>query len=350
MKKSPLQNSATSSFTSSTIPLTALQLSLMEGRQIEILIHLWDNSPKGLKELVALCTELAALNQQQTLSALARALNHTQLLFLVQATQGKNNALTETLFTSLKPEVFYKLFKMKEQEDLTPLFIPFLQCESFLHQLTVLSHALSLDLEQKDRDFLSLEALIEQLDPLQSSYEELNSIEAKAMGLKSELSLSLQLVDKTLGLAWNSTRTDLLEKFDQIKHSLLTLLYKVGSKERRDAQATGSFLHLKKRLFSVYGNMESKEGIEALLDNEPALEALAKFSLWNLSDYWKIGLLPHIQSPEELKGSHEAPLLKEVEANLTKLGLRQVKDLKEATICSLKTLSAYIQEKKEILR
>jgi hypothetical protein len=155
-------------------------------------------------------------------------------------------------------------------------------------------------------------------------------------------------------LAWNSDRLDLIEKLSQAKEAFQKILYStIGHPKSVSAPATGFYAKLQEKVFGIFGNPANAEDVDALNDDDPAIEGLAKFSVWYLKDYWKIGLLPSIRDPNTfdklagMEGTEEAhhlkaELLSQVKENLHRIGLNTVGDLKKMGIFSQKILQEYI--------
>src|SRR5262249_20909592 len=101
---------------------------------------------------------------------------------------------------------------------------------------------------------------------------------------------------------------------------------------------------------SAYGAPNDASSVN---DDEPALEALVKLSLWYPQDYWQVGLLPQVTDPQLFEREGEISpeqrqallerLLEMARANLEKVGLHTAKDLKLAGICSQATLQEYLE-------
>lgn len=134
----------------------------------------------------------------------------------------------------------------------------------------------------------------------------------------------------------------------------------VGIPRCNGAQATGLFALLEQKLNAVYGNPLDPNDIEALDNSDPAIDALVKFSVWYLRDYWEIGLLPMVKNERDLdlssrrysernRAEHREKLFVMVQENLERLGLDKVKDLKKARIYSRETLQDFIRARQNLL-
>ena len=88
------------------------------------------------------------------------------------------------------------------------------------------------------------------------------------------------------------------------------------------------------------------ETIEALHDEDPACDALVKFSVWYLQDYFELGLLPEVTNEAEL--DRDPQRYRELaRQRLHRLGLKTVGDLKRAGIFSRATLAEHVKQHKE---
>ena len=162
--------------------------------------------------------------------------------------------------------------------------------------------------------------------------------------------------NKALAIAWNTNRLDLIESFSKVKDSCQKYTaYGIGEPKTLRAAATGLYGKLDQSLFAVFGDPKDPSDLEALKETEPAMEALVKFSVWYLKDYWEMGLLPSVTNQEDLdlnmeqhteteRAAYREKLFNEVKKNLQKIGLFSVSDLKKAHIFSKKTLHEYIEE------
>lgn len=234
--------------------------------------------------------------------------------------------------------------------------------EPVQHQMTVLCHELVHQLPTATEQVTLLESMIDGLEIKDMGYKELKTIRNAIEQMANFAHESLTLISKVLGLAWNTNRTDLIEKLSQAKE--LSQKYfgtAIGAPRTATTPATGLFAKLDNRLQIAFGNPSDPHDIETAENDEPALEALVKFSVWYPVDYWDIGLLPTIVDPElfqhidkdlsedKAQKKHEE-LYAHVRRNLEKMGLNTVGDLKEAGIFSRKSLEEFIQRHYYLLR
>lgn len=221
--------------------------------------------------------------------------------------------------------------------------------EPIHHQLTLLTHKVT----------HQLPLALEQVDQISSEIALLSVAEAKDPNLlRNKLKTqsiwyesTLALISKTLSLAWNSNRPDLIDKLSHAKEwCQRTLMRIIGHPKTAFGEATGFFAKLDENLDTVYGNPRDPAAIEASDDDEPALEGLAKFSIWYLKDYQELGLLsdtvlldldPATHSEKE-RLEYREKLIDQVRQNLAASGLSTIKDLKQADIYSADALKAYL--------
>lgn len=228
--------------------------------------------------------------------------------------------------------------------------------EPVQHHLTLLTHEVTHQLPQViiQLDKVSTEI---SLIPISSPESvDLNELKRQLRAQVQWYDAALKLINKVLILAWNTNRTDLIDKLSHAKEWCQRNLYTtVGQPTTPFGKASGLFAKLEENLAAVFGNPNSLTDFEAADDDEPAIEGLSKFSLWYLHDYQQIGLLPTLADPllldldpakhsEQERLQYREKLMDEVRQNLAKIGLETVKDLKAQGIISTDALRAYIAE------
>lgn len=234
--------------------------------------------------------------------------------------------------------------------------------EPVQHHLANFCHAMNNILTEKFHTAEQLENRIKELIVEDIGEDDYLDLREQIKELSNWVEHSVFLTNRALLVAWNTNRIDLIEKLNAIKegcHKFAT--YLVGRPDSPKSAANGLYAILESQLNSVYGNPDNPEDVEALQDNEPAVDALVKFSVWYLNDYWNIGLLPNIKSADELdlgsknfgereRNEHREKLFNTVQFNLKKIGLASVKDLKQAHIFSKKTLLDYIKKHQHLIK
>lgn len=233
--------------------------------------------------------------------------------------------------------------------------------EPLQHQLTVFSH------EMNNKYLILSEALnkiyrdIENISMENIGRNELIDLKNRINDISLEFSSGLEKMKNALKIAWNTHRSDLIESLNAIKDKYFHTLYNFIGHPETAQGATGLYELLNAHINSVFGNPYDLNDPESLSNGEPSIEALVKFSIWYLKDYWEIGLLPHIKSEDELeldsishneqeRVEYRDKLFSEVQTNLEKLHLNTLWDLKKAHIYSKKALSEFIQENKYLIK
>lgn len=168
--------------------------------------------------------------------------------------------------------------------------------------------------------------------------------------------LAVEKLDRALSIAWNTDRSDLIEKLSSVKeHCQRVLVFDIGHPRSESESATGLYSVLEQQLNAVYGNANDPKDIQALHDEDPAIDALIKFSVWYLQDYFELGLLPEITDDTQLdldpqlhteqeRVDFRRRLFQSVRHSLNILGLNTVGDLKRAGIFSKASLAEYIKQ------
>ena len=299
------------------------------------------------------------LNTPQHLEAMGRAASFVQfceILSYIAAGKDVNQAKLFSLFVGMSQEVFLPLLLQatKEQENI-------LRRESLSepiqHHLTLLTHGLLTISDKQNQTFSTLEMQLGSLDLATISAAQIIEQE-KAIEVFRETCTKTQFIcSKALAIAWNSTRMDLIEKLSSIKEQSQKLSnVSIGHPQLPDSPATGLYATFESRLESVFFDENNK----VLGNDEPAIEAMVKFCIWYINDYWEVGLLPHVRSLSELDRDSNVPserekidhlkfLFSEVSKNLERLNLRTLEDLKKNKIYSKIALKDFIMSHRDAL-
>lgn len=226
--------------------------------------------------------------------------------------------------------------------------------EPLQHQLTVFNHEMSNKYHILSEELVILYKDIEDLPIDNLGRNELISIKNRINDISLAFADVLEKMKNALKIAWNTHRADLIESLNILKEKYShTYSQFIGHPETAQG-ATGLYQLLKDRLDKVFGNPYDLNDPEAFSNEEPCIDALVKFSIWYLKDYWEIGLLPNIKTEKEFeldsnvhteqeRIEHRDKLFSEVQTNLEKLRLKTVHDLKKAHIYSKKALVEFIQ-------
>lgn len=296
---------------------------------------------------------IEGLSNPKKIEEVGRVCSAHQIQEIISLSATIKDSLKEKLFPlfiGMPHEVFLRLLI-----DATPKQLSILKQESLTepvqHHLTLLTHDLSSRMAQANSSATAFELAVQNLNLVDIDLRQINIEHDKIITLLTSCNSINFISSKALSLAWNTNRTDLIEKLSKIKEQSQRLILQVIGKERSASSApSGLFLLLEKRLDSVFS---SPNDIEALNDEEPATEALVKFSVWYLQDYFDIGLLPDIQHIDQLeldpqnysekeRSNHREILFQTAEQHLEQLGLFTLSDLKQAKIYSKKALKDFI--------
>ncbi|MBS4169232.1 hypothetical protein [Parachlamydia sp. AcF125] len=295
------------------------------------------------------------LYNRQSLEQAGQALNAAQVLDLLQHRQmleTKEVWKISPLMVGIRPFIFRELLAQAAPQELQILKQEGM-AEPVQHHITLLTQDL----------LLEIEGLLNQ-----SFYLEMEIYAVEAAALPDDIQLYLDRIQKTslqlhhclsslnalLELTWNTPRLDLIEKLTFAKTSVQKVLNQLGQPGDEATSPTGLFAKVIHLFENMFKPEHSLMGLENLDEEIPILEALTKFSLWYVVDYWELGLLPSIKQREQLNLDpavysekecldYREQLLKEVSQNLAQKGLKTVCDLKKHRIFSKKSLSHYLQ-------
>ncbi|MCB1111128.1 MAG: hypothetical protein H7A37_07600 [Chlamydiales bacterium] len=216
-------------------------------------------------------------------------------------------------------------------------------CESLQHHLTLFSHEMEQETNRFVGELEQIEDHIDRLKPEKVLPQQIAQIFqdiARTLFRYQDVTSKLQ---RALSIAWNSGRTDLIDSLSTQKENwekLRTLA--IGETFSGNCQPTGLYARLDRHLGVVYADLDNPDDTEGVRDDDPAIEALAKLGAWYLRDYWNLGLLPEIQSLENINEKDRHHLLSTVRHELGKRGLLTVRDLRRQKIYSLSTLKQFL--------
>lgn len=300
---------------------------------------------------------ILGLTDRKQLESSGHALSLRQALMLIEKTlqiEHQHHWKLSPLLVGMDRQIFSEIISHASKQQLRILQQEGVT-EPVQHQLTILTHALTSQVQAIENEIDSLVDDIENLD--------ISHLTRKAVCLLFHhidthaefFERSFDQSSKALAIAWNTKRPDLIEALNTIKNSCQKYSIYVGDRKTDASDSSGLYAALEHKLFEVYGDLDDPNDLEAVRDDEPALEALVKFSVWYLKDYWEMGLLPTIQRRDELdlnlqqhseieRVEHRARLFSQAKKNLGQIGISTVKDLKNAYIFSKLTLKEYIEE------
>lgn len=288
---------------------------------------------------------LRDLNDYAQLEALGKklTLSHILEIFTIKFFEKYDSWKLAPLFVGMPHQLFIDFIQNATSKNMELLYFE-ASIEPVQHHLTLLAHELNFQIPLYIEQLINLEKTIVQLDVKDLSTNDVDAFYHQIHQFANRYEEDLDKINKTLSLAWKTHRTDLIEKLGATKEMSLKYFGLIlGSPGTNNTQPTGLYAKLEEHLNSVFGNPNDPHDIEAVSNDEPSLEALAKLSVWYLKDYRKIGLLPEIQEIDQLEREDlKEILIQKVRENLEKIGLRTVGDLKKAKIFSKKSLQEYI--------
>jgi len=258
-----------------------------------------------------------------------------------------------SILVGMSPTTFTQVLAKMNDDQLQVLLQTSLT-EPMQHHLTVLMHELSHRYHLLVRELESVVQRIEKLSLDDVSRKDLISLVKSIEEISLRFKSVLNKINKALKISWNSNRLDLIENATSLKDKYSHTLKNFIGYPQTSGGPSGLYLLLQEQLAVLYANTHEVNISEEVLNDELSTEALIKFSIWYLKDYWEIGLLPRIKSVEDLeldatyseadRALHRDQLYVEVKNNLDKLHLKTVGDLKMHYIYSKRALKEYIQE------
>lgn len=343
--------------TQSTPDEIEFSISKMNLEQIKSVIQILDKGKNSnCKQKIR--AAILGLNKRPQLEVASSQLSLDQVLELIDKTlqiEDKHHWKLSPIIVGLPFEVFSQLLNSASEKQLQLLQHEGVT-EPVQHQITTLSHEFSNQIEQIENEIDRFCDEINNLNLEEIDREYVFEIHHR-IGLFSEFfELCFQKANKALAIAWNTNRLDLIEILNKVKDSCQKYnIYGIGMPRGEKNLPSGLYSIIEDKLFSVYGNPNDTFDPEALRDDEPAIEGLAKFSVWYLKDYWEMGLLPSVKDPDDLdldlskhseikRARFREELFAQAKKNLEKIGLSTVSDLKKAYIFNKRTLREYIQE------
>lgn len=333
-------------------------ISHLSNDQLLIIIkHL--NSEKDAHWRLKIRSAILGLNTNEKLETAASALSVDQVAELIDKTlqiEDKHHWKLSPILVGMRYDVFQQFLEHTSASELQLLQHEGVT-EPVQHQLTALGHELSHQITVVAEEINKLDEEIEIISLDDLAREDVFELQHQFGVYHEFFERRFQLANKALAIAWNTNRLDLIETLNRIKDSCQKYnIYGIGLPRQEKGIASGLFSKLETKLFAVYGDPESLYDPEGLHDDEPVIEALVKFSIWYLRDYWELGLLSSVKTEEDLeldpatskeleRTNYREALFSEARENLKNLGLSTVADLKSAFIFSKKTLREFIQEK-----
>jgi len=304
-----------------------------------------------------ICAVFMGLSTKEQVVAVGRVMNTKFTMALIQELIKKDQRhlwKISSLLIGLTQRVFNKVLTTASSKEMEVLQHEAMK-EPLQHHLTVYVHEADRELNQIIESLLSVEDQLATLDLETLTYSELKTMMNEVDGQIFRLEVFLVKLNRALGIAWNTNRPDLIDRFNKIKETChRTQELTIGSPRSETALPTGIY---KKFEQSLCGAFQSSNPNETLQDDEPAVEALAALSLWHLKDYWEAGLLPSISRESDLKLDPEShsekecvdyreQLMNEVRHNLETFELATVGDFKARLLGTPRLLKGYVDRRR----
>lgn len=292
--------------------------------------------PEQIAEMVA------SLSERSQLEGLGRTLNGREFADLWPRASSvllDNHDKLVALLVGLAPGAFSEALTLMSPEDIAALKSVALS-EPLLHHLTLHSHALEQGYAALVTEVETLQQQITQLQPEYLEYSELQALLAALEAAQREIAWLVDAVGRALSLTWGCGRGELIDKLSALREQCLRCSRNViGVARDGDTAPTGLYQQLEQCLNRVFG----VPGVDndALHDDDPAVEALAKLSIWYLDDFCDVGLLSSAD-PQPVGDA-----LQRAEEQLTRRGLYTVGDVKRAGIASRSILTAFLGTEKQ---
>ncbi len=325
--------------------------------QLMFLIQSFESDPTSESQN-KLLTTLAALDDRSSLEVVGRTITANQFFQILKDKRKLNNSplhkippllvgMSFNVFIEILLDIPLELLKVLQEEGCT---------EPLQHQLTLFCHELVQELGHLSNHLIELETQIDAIDTRKINHENMVSTHRDIKKWEIFANENILRIKNALAIAWNTSRPDIIDNLSFQKESWLKYnILVIGHQREYDKSASGLYARFESRLDTVFSNPEDPSDIEALHDSEPAVEALVKFSLWYLHDYWEIGLLPKVVDVSELdldpvahndreRADYRAELFKDAQTNLEQLGLKTVSDLKSKKIYSKEMLQDYLKK------
>ncbi len=317
-----------------------------------------DLSPEKISDLVSAVEESLSAENVRKISALIRGMQTKEQVEAVGKVLNTHYSLAlmqdvvhsapeehwkfSALIVGLSHRVFLNLLVSGPEA-----YIRLIQHEALIepvqHHLTLFVHEAESDLNHRVEELERFEASLHEINAQQVTMDDIRATIAKIRRFDLALEGLTILVNRALSVAWNSNRPDLVERLSDLKESLIRTKNELIGIEEKE---TGLFGKLKEELSSVFGG-KSEENIHALEDGEPGVEALARLGLWEVEEYWEVGLLPKYKTKEALTEKLYAPegralLLDELQESLQRFRLTTVNDFKDRYLFTKALLKDYV--------
>lgn len=324
----------------------------------DLLLHASDLSKSQIKAAISAVNEsgdssewaaktralIEGLTDHARLEAAGSALTATQALYLIleHAVWGNSHRFKlSDLLVGIRHQVFFEMLREASTAHVNILKNEATE-EPLQHQLTMIHNEILVQSKDIEKVIELLEEEIAFLSVSEMGGNDRKSVETQFELLNEKCQNLLSVIQKALIIAWNSARTDLIEKLSLDKEHLQKFANDtIGQPGTESARPTGIYQLLEWKLLSIYG--DPADPVQALSEDTPILEALAQIGVRHPQDFFELGLLPSIKNASQI--SHEDPhnLIQEAEKNLQRKGFTTLRDLKKAGIFSKKSFIEYLQ-------
>lgn len=294
---------------------------------------------------------LNALNENGYLQSAGKMLSTEQFLDVFKrASQSEEAGLRQRLpplFVGMSQSVFFDLLFKAPQEQIA-LLKHEAATEAIQHHLSLLSHDLKARFDHLCYLLVDFNQALMEIEPESMGVEDFKNIYRSADGLYLKGLEIIHVVGNALSLAWNTNRADLIQEFSLIKERCHRCLVEdIGRPQSDESPAAGLWEATEQRLSRIFSDTDANGEATLMKDSVPAIEALVKFSVWYLKDYYDIGLLPQITDPNELNTERmtsedeREKLFALAEKKLAESGLKTLFDLKRQHIYSKRALKEH---------
>lgn len=335
------------------------ECALLSQNQLSRLVPLASPTSDKLhwkEKLYQLFTHLVAKTPPDILISkeFGKALSTVQILEIMNYIKHSQDNIVDrqklsSLLAGISPLVFKDIIVQASQDELNVLKEEALT-EAVQHNLSLVINEVNTRFNSFCNKLSAKENEIGKIDLRAMSKEEIFNLYQSVETFHAEGKTILNLASRALIIAWNANRIDFIQELGRIRELCQKcLLDNVGKAADAQTLCSGLLQSIERKVESLFSDEDTNGNVTIMKDSTPALEALVKFSVWYIQDYYEVGLLPQIKSLNTLDLSAEKDSLKKreqlfiaVEKNLNKIGLKTLLDLKTARIYSKKALMEYI--------
>lgn len=294
---------------------------------------------------------------KKEVEGLGRMLTLPQFLDLLEVSNQLSEELRlrlNPLLVGLSPQIFYHSLHVLSTEQIQ-LLCRVADDEPLQYHLVLVIHELA---DQAEQCASSLEILAREIklyDIAKTTHADVERFRRRMHEATGFFRDAFVMIDRTLALAWNTNREEMIDKLTILKENWLRYVTtELGSPGDHTHSATGIYLLFDDHFGAIYSGGTGVHPLTALADDDAAFEALGALSVWYVEDYWELGLLPGIERIEQLtldpqdhdetsRRLYRERLTTTARENLVALGLNTVGDLKQKRLYSRRMLARYVQ-------